>query len=182
MILISSDYIYDLYNDLFLYIGSKIYIEKIFSKKYPNNIFDWLQGENRNLHKISWEKKSNLVGGKYREASGEHRGTMQNPGDLKCWPQMLSGWTLSEDPDMPIRRSWNASSPIWMWDIPRRKAIRINSIRIPPGGRSYVARGDRLRVQGVGTPLPDDTERARLSRFPKRKGGAMLSDATPSGR
>ena len=29
-----------------LYIGSKIYIEKIFSKKYPNNIFDWLQGEN----------------------------------------------------------------------------------------------------------------------------------------
>ena len=42
--------------DWFLYIGSKIYIEKIFSKKYPNNIFDWLQGENRNLHKISWEK------------------------------------------------------------------------------------------------------------------------------
>ena len=39
-----------------LYIGSKIYIEKIFSKKYTNNIFDWLQGENRNLHKISWEK------------------------------------------------------------------------------------------------------------------------------
>ena len=26
--------------DGFLYIGSKIYIEKIFSKKYPNNIFD----------------------------------------------------------------------------------------------------------------------------------------------
>ena len=47
-----------LHDDLyfFLYIGSKIYIEKIFSKKYPNNIFDWLQGENRNLHKISWEK------------------------------------------------------------------------------------------------------------------------------
>ena len=39
-----------------VYIGSKIYIEKIFSKKYPNNIFDWLQGENRNSHKISWEK------------------------------------------------------------------------------------------------------------------------------
>ena len=27
---------------LVLYIGSKIYIEKIFSKKYSNNIFDWL--------------------------------------------------------------------------------------------------------------------------------------------
>ena len=38
------------------YIGSKIYIEKIFYKKYPNYIFDWLQGENKNLHKISWEK------------------------------------------------------------------------------------------------------------------------------
>ena len=25
---------------MILYIGSKIYIEKIFSKKYPNNIFD----------------------------------------------------------------------------------------------------------------------------------------------
>ena len=35
-----------------VYIGSKIYIEKIFSKKYPNNIFDWLQGENRNLQNI----------------------------------------------------------------------------------------------------------------------------------
>ena len=43
-------------HDAFIYIGSKIYIEKIFSKKYPNNILDWLQGENRNLHKISWEK------------------------------------------------------------------------------------------------------------------------------
>ena len=25
---------------ILFYIGSKIYIEKIFSKKYPNNIFD----------------------------------------------------------------------------------------------------------------------------------------------
>ena len=48
-------YIYFFYISL-LYIGSKIYIEKIFTKKYPNNIFNWLQGENRNLHKISWEK------------------------------------------------------------------------------------------------------------------------------
>ena len=35
-----------------------------------------------------------------------------------------------------------------------------------PGGMSYTARrkGDRLRVQGVGTLLPDDTECAWLSR------------------
>ena len=56
MILLSSDYMYYKIFDGFIYIGSKIYIEKIFSKRYPNNIFDWLQGENRNLHKISWEK------------------------------------------------------------------------------------------------------------------------------
>ena len=41
-------------------------------------------------------------------------------------------------------------------------------------------KGDRLRVQGVGTPLSDDTERARLSEstpsgFPKRTCGAPLS-------
>ena len=39
-------------------------------------------------------------------------------------------------------------------------------------------KGDRLRVQSVGTPLPDDTERARLSEstpsgFPKRTCGAL---------
>ncbi|RVW69125.1 Retrovirus-related Pol polyprotein from transposon 17.6 [Vitis vinifera] len=49
-----------------------------------------------------------------------------------------------------------------------------------PGGMSYVARhkGDRLRVQGVETPLPDDTERASLSGatpsgFPKRTCGVL---------
>ena len=49
-----------------------------------------------------------------------------------------------------------------------------------PGGMSYVARrkGDRLCVQGVETPPPDDTERASLSRatpsgFPKRTRGAL---------
>ena len=32
--------LYSRLHDAFLYIGSKIYIEKIFSKKYPNNMFD----------------------------------------------------------------------------------------------------------------------------------------------
>ena len=35
-------------------------------------------------------------------------------------------------------------------------------------------KGDRLRVQGAGTPPPDDTERASLS-------GASLSRASPPG-
>ena len=39
-------------------------------------------------------------------------------------------------------------------------------------------KGDCLRVQGVGTPLPDDMERARLSGstpfgFPKRTCGVL---------
>ena len=49
-----------------------------------------------------------------------------------------------------------------------------------PGGMSYVAcrKGDRLLVQGVGTPPPDDMERASLSGatpsgFPKRTRGAL---------
>ena len=38
-----------------------------------------------------------------------------------------------------------------------------------PGWKELCRKGDRLHVQGVGTPLPDDTERA------------LLSGATPSG-
>ena len=46
-------------------------------------------------------------------------------------------------------------------------------------------KGDRLRVQGVGTPSPDDMERALLSDstpsgFPQETRAAMLSGATPS--
>ena len=49
-----------------------------------------------------------------------------------------------------------------------------------PGGISYVVchKGDPLRVQGVETPPPDDTERTSLSGatpfgFPKRTRGAL---------
>ena len=74
MILLSSDYIYgSIMDSFFLYIGSKIYIEKIFSKKYPNNIFDWLQGENRNLHKISWEKNLTESVANIWDCTGEFR-------------------------------------------------------------------------------------------------------------
>nr|CAN60700.1 hypothetical protein VITISV_030766 [Vitis vinifera] len=47
-----------------------------------------------------------------------------------------------------------------------------------PGWNELCRKGDRLRVQGVGTPLPDDTECAWLSGstpsgFPKRTCGAL---------
>ena len=49
-----------------------------------------LQGEFGDLD-IKYLKQNISKGQKYREASGEHRGTMQNPGNLKCRPRMLSG-------------------------------------------------------------------------------------------
>ena len=55
-----------------------------------------------------------------------------------------------------------------------------------PGRMSYVARRkwDRLLVQGVGTPPPDDTERASLSGatpsvFPKREAHGTREHHTP---
>ena len=53
-----------------------------------------------------------------------------------------------------------------------------------PGWKELCSKGDRLRVQGVGTPIPDDTERALLSGatpsgFPKRTCTAMLSGLPP---
>ena len=55
-----------------------------------------------------------------------------------------------------------------------------------PGWNELCRKGDRLRVKGVGTPPPDDTERALLSGatpsgFPKRTRATMLSGSTPSG-
>ena len=48
----------------------------------------------------------------------------------------------------------------------------------PPGWNELCRKGDRLRVQGVGTPPLDDTERASLSGatpsgLPKRTHGAL---------
>ena len=74
-----------------------------------------------------------------------------------------------------------SSSPIRLWDI---RIWNVGGRNSSPGGLSYFERrkGDRLCVQGVGTPLLDDTECERLSGstpsgFPKRTCAAMLSGA-----
>ena len=64
MILFSSDYIYYKIFDGFIYIGSKIYIEKIFSKKYPIITLTNYK-EKIEIYTKYLEKKSNLVGSKY---------------------------------------------------------------------------------------------------------------------
>ena len=143
------------------------------------------------MHKISWEKKSNLIGGKYREASGEHRGTVQNPGNLKCRPWMLSGWTLSEDPDMSDRRSWNVllSHPAVRYPNVKCRRIEFRMWNVgarnsSPGGLSYAAQEGLSTCARCRDPSPgwhgvrkairinsirisqEDTRRAPLSGFP----------------
>ena len=65
------------------------------------------------------------------------------------------------------------------WEISGKGGMSVGQ-NSSPGGMSYAAhrKGDCLRVQGVGTHPPDETERARLSGstpsgFPKRTCGAL---------
>ena len=101
----------------------------------------------------------------------------------------LSGWVLLGDPDMSDRGSWNVllSHPASgvRCEISNQ---RIRTCLTGQNSGSEISRrrkGNRLRVQGVGTPHRDDTERALLSgatpsEFPKRTHAAMLFGATPS--
>ena len=55
---------------------------------------------------------------------------------------------------------------------------KVGRIKFLPRWNELCRKGDRLRVQGVRTPPPDDTERASLfgetsSGFPKRTRGAL---------
>ena len=89
-----------------------------------------------------------------------------------------------ETPSSPIRRQAPdvkypekvESRPDRILDVRYPKKVeswpdRIQDVRYPE--KVERRKGDRLHVQGVGTPPPDDTERASLSeatpsRFPKR--------------
>ena len=80
-----------------------------------------------------------------------------------------------ETPSFPIRRQ----AP----DVKYPEKVECQPDRIPDVGypeKMERSKGDRLRVHGVGTPPPDDTERALLSGatpsgFPKKTRAAMLS-------
>ena len=68
---------------------------------------------------------------------------------------------------------------IQMWNIRSEDSDMFVRTEFLPGWNELCGKGDRLRVQGVGTPLPDDMECARLSGstpsgFPKRTRGALL--------
>ena len=77
----------------------------------------------------------------------------------------------------------------WLRNSPSECYQRIRTCLTGQNSGSEISarrKGDRLRVQGVGTPPPDDTERALLFRaspsgFTKRTRAAILSGATPSG-
>ena len=78
-----------------------------------------------------------------------------------------------ETPSFPILRQ--------MLDVKYPEKVERRPDRIPDVGYSENLehrKGDRLRVHGVGTPPPDDTEHASLSGatpsgFPKRTSGAL---------
>ena len=115
-------------------------------------------------HQISKAKKKNLkisvanISRTYPEASGEHRGTVQKNSPGKRYQRIQT--CLTREVEMP-------SSPI------RRQTL---DVRYPE--KVEHRKGARLRVQGVGTPPPDDTEHASLSGatpsgFPKRTRGTL---------
>ena len=135
---------------------------------------------------------SQNFGRTYREALGEHHDTVQNGcetlwvsafrGSGYVWPGKLKRLLLPSG----VRR--------WMRNIQMEcRRRRIPDVRHSGGMsaeqnsgcessawnvRCHTSQGGRLRVQGVGTPPLDDTERASLSRatpsrFPKRTRGAL---------
>ena len=103
------------------------------------------------------------------------------PGKLKR-PPLSSGvrhriWNIqSEDLDMSDRGSWNVL--LFHPDMKYPEKVKRRPDRIPDVRYPARRKGDRLRVQGVGTPPPSDTERTSLSRatpsrFPKSTRGAL---------
>ena len=157
-------------------------------KYLKQNISKYLKMSVANIGKLQENtatlcKISQDVGRKYREASGEHRGTVQNgcetlrvsairgsgyvqPGKLKR-PPLPSGVRICptgevETPSSPIRHQ--ASSSLIRHQAP--------DVKYPE--KAERRRGDRPRMQGVGTPPPDDDAiaiRIIPSRFPKRTRG-----------
>ena len=100
-----------------------------------------------------------------------------------------SGWALSANPDMSIRGNWNAilydpapDSDVKYPEKVERRSYRISDVGYPK--KMEHRKGDRLRVHGVGTPPPNDTECASLfgstpSGFPKRTCGALPLSRLP---
>ena len=112
----------------------------------------------------------------YREASGEHRGTVQNwlrnSQGKRCRRIWICLIVEVETPSFPIR--------ICLPDVKYLEKVECHLDRIPNVGypeKMERRKRDRPRVHGVGTPTPDDTEHASLSRttpsrFPKQAHGA----------
>ena len=99
--------------------------------------------------------------------------------DIRMWNIRL------EDPNMSDRGSWNVilSHPAVRYpDVKcRRTEFRMWNVgarNSSPGGLSYAAQGGPFACARCGTPFPDDTECAWLSRstpfgFPKRTCGTL---------
>nr|CAN72922.1 hypothetical protein VITISV_035250 [Vitis vinifera] len=102
----------------------------------------------------------------------------QISGSFRRTPRHCAKWLRNssvETPSFPIRRQ---ALDVKYPEKVERRPDRIPDVRYPDGmsaeknsrcdtsrwnERCHTSQGGRLRVQGVGTPSPDDTERASLS-------------------
>ena len=159
-------------------------------------------GFRQQISKAKYLKISQNVDRKYLEASGEHRGTVQK-NILKC--RSVSGWVLSEDPDMSDRGSWNAllSHPAlgtgckifgWnddgaefrMWDIRVEwRRSRILDVRHPDGMAAEQSSGcetSRWNVSGAEFRMwyiRVEWRRAPLSGLPQGEAHGTHDHHTP---
>ena len=129
-------------------------------------------GFKQQISKAKYLKIFQNIDGKYQEASGEHRSTVQNG----CSPIRVDviRWSRYIRPEKLKRPPLPSGCEIFGCKMSAHEIL-------PRVDWAMLRKGDRLHVQGVGTLLPDDTKRAWLSGFPKRKDGAMTSGAAPSG-
>ena len=96
--------------------------------------------------------------------------------DRRSWNVLLS-YPAVRYPDVKCRRTERPPFPS-SCEISAPPGYSDQLHPDAPGWKELCIKGDRQRVQGVGTPLPDDTECARLSGstpsgFPKKTCGVL---------
>nr|CAN83030.1 hypothetical protein VITISV_024034 [Vitis vinifera] len=98
------------------------------------------------------------ISGSFRRTSRHYAKWLRNSPDKRYQRIRICLIGEVETPSSPIRRQ---APDVKYPEKVERRPDRIPDVRYPEKVERH--KGDRLRVQGVGTPPPDDTERASLS-------------------
>ena len=140
------------------------------TESYDRWVTRRLCGFRQKISKVKYLKISQNISGKYQEASGEHRDTVQNGCSLiRVDAIRWSGYVRPEK----LKRllSHSASGARCKISGCKGGSSRIPDVKmlaheiLPRVDWAMLHKGDCLCVQGVGTPLPDDMECARLSGY-----------------